>query len=152
MLFRSDGSDIVVCARKDEGERYRIPEPLRGDPDNPKNEAWGEKVKSIEYVGRSGTDSCTPVGGGGFTGCFNQIARQAKAERKQMGSASYADLVAAERAKRLANIDAESEQIEAQAKAEEAAQAAAKAKADAMNKDLAQPPEDAGGSDDNGPN
>ena len=36
----SGGADeIVVCARKPEGERYRIPERLRGDPNDPKNRA-----------------------------------------------------------------------------------------------------------------
>jgi hypothetical protein len=86
-------------------------------------------VRSIEYVGRSGTQSCSPVGAGGFTGCFSQIARAAKEERKQMGDASWADLVSAEREKRLSKIDKDSDQIEARVKAEEAAKE--KAKADA---------------------
>lgn len=120
----SSGDEIVVCARQEEAERYRIPEQLRReDPGSTKNEAWTSRVKSIEYVGRSGTQSCSPVGGGGFTGCFEQIAREAKAERKQMGSASWADLVAAERAKRLSTIDEDSDEIEARVKAEEAARA-----------------------------
>ncbi|MCB2015085.1 MAG: hypothetical protein R3E11_12745 [Sphingobium sp.] len=118
----SSADEIVVCARQDESERYRIPEELRrGEPGTTKNEAWTNRVKSIEYVGRSGTQSCSPVGGGGFTGCFEQIARNAKAERKQLGSASWADLVAAERAKRLSTIDEDSEEIEARVKAEEEA-------------------------------
>ncbi len=120
---QSQGSDIVVCARKGEEERYRIPEPLRGDPNQPSHQAWGERVKSMEYVGRSGTESCSPVGGGGATGCFAQLARLAKAERQQADNASWKDLVAAERARRLSTIDAESKAIEAQAVAEEKAQA-----------------------------
>jgi hypothetical protein len=123
----SNSGDIVVCARKDEQERYRIPEPLRGDPNAPANQAWGERARSIEYVGKSGTESCSPVGGGGATGCFAKIAQMAKAERQQADNASWNDLVAAERAKRLAKIDADSEVIEQRVKAEEAA----KAKADA---------------------
>src|SRR3546814_2018051 len=47
---QSQGSDIVVCARKGEEERYRIPEPLRGDPNQPSHQAWGERVRSMEYV------------------------------------------------------------------------------------------------------
>lgn len=121
---QSQGSDIVVCARKGEEERYRIPEPLRGDPNQPSHQAWGERVKSMEYVGRSGTESCSPVGGGGATGCFAQLARLAKAERQAADNASWKDLVAAERARRLSTIDAESKAIEAQAVAEEKAQAA----------------------------
>lgn len=121
---QSQGSDIVVCARKGEEERYRIPEPLRGDPNQPSHQAWGERVRSMEYVGRSGTESCSPVGGGGATGCFAQLARLAKAERQAADSASWKDLVAAERARRLSTIDADSRAIEAQAQAEEKAQAA----------------------------
>src|SRR3546814_9657706 len=79
---QSQGSDIVVCARKGEEERYRIPEPLRGDPNQPSHQAWGERVRSVEYVGRSGPESCSPVGGGGATGCFAQLERLAKAERQ----------------------------------------------------------------------
>jgi hypothetical protein len=126
---RSDTGDIVVCGRKDEKERYRIPEPLRGDPNAPANQAWGQQFKALEYVGKTGTDSCSPVGGGGFTGCFQKLARAAKAEKQQNDNASWGDLVAAERARRLSTIDAESDKIEAQAKAEEAQEAKAKAAA-----------------------
>jgi hypothetical protein len=127
----STGDEIVVCARQDEKDRYRIPKELRGQeaPGSTVNEAWTNRVRSIEYVGRSGTQSCSPVGAGGFTGCFSQIARAAKEERKQMGDASWADLVSAEREKRLSKIDKDSDQIEARVKAEEAAKE--KAKADA---------------------
>jgi len=127
----SQGDEIVVCARKGEEERYRIPEPLRGDPNKPSNQAWGERVRSMEYVGRSGTESCSPVGGGGATGCFAQLARLAKLERQAADNASWKDLVEAERAKRLSTIDADSDAIEARVKAEEAAAKAAEAGADA---------------------
>ncbi|SCW53088.1 hypothetical protein SAMN02927924_01106 [Sphingobium faniae] len=122
---QSAGNDIVVCARKGEEERYRIPEPLRGDPNKPSNQAWGERVRSMEYVGRSGTESCSPVGGGGATGCFAQLARLAKAERQAADNASWKDLVEAERARRLSTIDADSKAIDAQAVAEERERAAA---------------------------
>lgn len=122
----SEGDEILVCARQGEEERYRIPKELRREEiGSTKNESWTSRVRSIEYVGASGTQSCSPVGSGGFTGCFSKIARQAKAERQAMGDKSWSDLVAAARAKRLGTIDKDSEEIEAQAKAEE------KAKADA---------------------
>lgn len=125
----SSADEIAVCARMPDKDRYRIPPELRTDPNDPKVQSWLNRAEAIEYVGKSGTDSCSPVGGGGFTGCFQQIARNAKAERKAlMGSASWADLVAAEREKRLSGIDADSEKIEARVKAEEAAAAAQGAK------------------------
>ncbi len=128
----SEGDEILVCARQGEEERYRIPKELRREEiGSTKNESWTSRVRSIEYVGASGTQSCSPVGAGGFTGCFSKIAREAKAERKAMGDKSWSDLVAAERAKRLGTIDADSKEIEAQAKAEEKAEANAAAAATA---------------------
>ena len=129
---QSAGEDILVCARLPDRDRYRIPSELRTDPNSPQVQSWANRARSIEYVGRTGTDSCTPVGGGGFTGCFEQISQKAREERKAMlGSASWADAVAKEREKRLGNLDAESEVIEARAKAEEAAAAKAAAEAEA---------------------
>lgn len=121
------GEEIVVCARKGEEERYRIPEPLRGDPNKPSNQAWGERVKSMEYVGAQGTESCSPTGIGGTTGCFAKLARLAKLERQALDNASWKDLVEAERAKRLSTIDADSEAIDARVRAEEKAAADASA-------------------------
>lgn len=124
---QSGGDDIVVCARKGEEERYRIPEPLRGDPNQPSHQAWGERVKSMEYIGRTGTESCSPVGLGGTTGCFTKLSRLAKAERQQADNASWKDLVEAERGRRLSTIDADSKAIEARVVAEEKADAAKQA-------------------------
>ena len=121
------GDEIVVCARQEEKERYRIPKELRENPDfgSTSNETWASRVKSIEYIGKTGTESCTPSGAGGVTGCFAKLAAQAKAERRMNGEQSWADLVAAEREKRLSTIDADSQKIEERVKAEEAARAAA---------------------------
>ena len=125
----SEADEILVCARQDEKERYRIPEGLRREEiGSTKSEAWTSRVRSIEYVGVGGTQTCSPVGGAnGFTGCFSKLARQAKAERATMGDKSWADLVAAERAKRLGTIDKDSDEIEARVKAEEKAKVEAAA-------------------------
>lgn len=118
----SDTGEILVCARLPDGDRYRIPKELRTDPNDPRVQSWANRAQALEYVGKSGTQSCSPVGAGGFTGCFAQLARAAKEERKAlMGSASWADLVAKERARRLSTIDADSAEIEAKATAEERA-------------------------------
>lgn len=84
----SNGEEIVVCRRMPEAERYRIPEELRHT--NPRsNETWGDRAASIEYVGKSGVQSCSPSGSGGASGCFAQMARKAcdedKAEGKKCG-------------------------------------------------------------------
>jgi hypothetical protein len=117
----STNDTIVVCARKPEGERYRIPEVLRGDPNDPKNQAWAARATALEYAGRSGIGSCSTVGPGGASGCFNQIVREARAERAGDPSVNWNALVEDARRERLGKIDAQAEAEEADAKADEAA-------------------------------
>ena len=78
---RDSGDEIVICVRKHESERYRIPPNLRDDPNAPANQAWANKAESLEYVGRTGINSCSASGPGGFTGCLAQMIHQAHAER-----------------------------------------------------------------------
>ena len=115
----STADQITVCARKGENERFRIPEALRDDPRAPGRESWTNRAGALEYVGKSGTDSCSPVGAGGFTGCFAQLMRQARAERMGADNVSWAQLVEAERRKRLEKLDAEAEAIEQQLREQE---------------------------------
>lgn len=79
----STGEEIVVCARRPETDRYRIPENLREAEPGPESEAWAVRAESLEYVGRSGIDSCSPVGPGGMTGCLADLIRRAREERRQ---------------------------------------------------------------------
>lgn len=78
---RSSGDEIVVCVRRHESERYRIPPNLRDDPNAPANQAWANRAESLEYVGRTGTGSCSTNGPGGWTGCLSQLIHQAHEER-----------------------------------------------------------------------
>ncbi len=72
----------MVCARKPESERYRIPKPLRESKRTPDAQSWAERARSIEYVGRTGTNSCSTTGAGGWTGCYAEMMRQAREEQK----------------------------------------------------------------------
>ena len=80
---QSTGDEIVVCARKPEGERYRIPERLRQGGSLQSRQAWAARAKQFEVVGRTGINSCSPVGPGGFTGCTEQLIKQAFTEREE---------------------------------------------------------------------
>jgi hypothetical protein len=80
---RSTDDEIVVCARKPEGERYRIPERLRQGGSLQSRQAWAARAKQFEVVGRTGINSCSPVGPGGFTGCTEQLVKQAFTEREE---------------------------------------------------------------------
>ena len=118
----SQGDEITVCARKPEGERYRIPAPLRG-VDQPQSEAWSNKVLAYETVGRAGTMSCSPVGAGGFTGCTQKLVQQAAMERKNGTDVKFSELIQKEREKRLSTIDKSAAQEQAQVEVEEEAYA-----------------------------
>lgn len=83
---RGSGDEIVICGRRAESERFRIPEELREPSDNPENTSWAVRARSLEYVGRTGIQSCSTVGPGGFTGCWEQMMRQAREERRQAGT------------------------------------------------------------------
>jgi hypothetical protein len=80
---RSTDDKVVICARKPEAERYRIPEKLRSGGPRQTREAWANKARQFETVGSTGTFSCSPVGPGGYTGCLSQVINQAKRERKE---------------------------------------------------------------------
>lgn len=118
---QSTDDTIVVCARKPDSERYRIPEPLRGDPNDPKNQAWAERATSLEFAGRSGIGSCSPVGPGGSTGCFNQMVREARADQRTSNDVNWNALIEEARRERLGKIDEQAEAEEADAKADERA-------------------------------
>jgi hypothetical protein len=113
----SAAGEITVCARKEEEERYRIPEPLR-DVQSPQNEAWNNRVVAYETVGSAGTLSCSPVGAGGSSGCTQKLIDAAFAEKRGGEDATFSKLIAEERAKRLSTLDAEA--AETQKRVEEA--------------------------------
>ncbi len=102
----SSDDTITVCARKEERERFRIPESLRTSS-SPDNEAWNNRVIAYETVGAAGTASCSPTGAGGFTGCTGKLLAQARGEKQTDPNIKFGQLIAEERAKRLSTIDAD---------------------------------------------
>ena len=101
-----DPEAITICVRYSEDERFRVPPNLRNNPNDPASQAWANRAIELSYVGRTGTESCSTVGAGGFTGCFNQIVRQARAERADNDDVNWARLIEEARQRRLAEIDA----------------------------------------------
>ena len=77
---RSTDDEVVVCARRPETERYRIPERFRTSGPRQTRESWANRARALETVGATGINSCSPVGPAGFTGCLNQVIKQARAE------------------------------------------------------------------------
>ena len=76
--------EVVICGRRPDTERYRIPEALRDrDDDDPESTSWAVRAEALEYVGRSGIQSCSTVGPGGASGCWNELVRAWRKERRQ---------------------------------------------------------------------
>ncbi len=72
----------TICVRAPESERYRIPKNLREPLKTPDSVSWAARSAGTLNEGKSGTDSCSPVGAGGSTGCWREFARKAREESK----------------------------------------------------------------------
>src|SRR6218665_1105016 len=120
-----DPNEVTVCARLPDGDRYRIPPNLRNNPNDPASNSWANRATELSYVGRTGTDSCSTVGGGGFTGCFNQLVSQARAERRAAGTdINWTRMVEEARARRNVQIEQQPQSDQQQTQAREAARPA----------------------------
>ena len=80
---RSTDDEVVVCARKPESERFRIPERYRQSGPRQTREAWANKAIAFETYSKNGINSCSPVGPSGLTGCTQQLINQAFKEREE---------------------------------------------------------------------
>ena len=87
-----------------------------------------ERVVAYETVGNFGTNSCSPVGDGGWTGCSQKLINAAYAEKKQGSALQFGQLIEREREKRLSTLEeeaaAEQSRVEEIEKEHEARQAA----------------------------
>lgn len=85
---KGQGDEIIVCARKPEAERYRIPKTLRDKPAVVGSQSWASRVATMEGVSRQNLpNSCSVVGSNGFTGCTAAMLKQWFAERRMQESA-----------------------------------------------------------------
>jgi hypothetical protein len=80
---RSTDDQVVVCARRPESERYRIPKNMRQSGTPQQMESWAVRSQSLQTVGATGINSCSPVGPAGYTGCLERLIKEARGERKQ---------------------------------------------------------------------
>lgn len=75
-------NEVVVCARRPEEERYRIPRRIRER--QPTETSWASRVEGLDEESRPmRPNSCSVVGSNGFTGCTAAMIRQWYAERRQ---------------------------------------------------------------------
>ena len=72
----------TICVVAPESERYRIPAPFRERLKSPDSQSWAVRSQATLAEGKSGTDSCSAVGAGGWTGCWAEQMRKAAEEAK----------------------------------------------------------------------
>lgn len=78
----TNGEEIVVCVRRGEEERFRIPKELRELQITPENESWAVRQQATLEANDPGIGSCSTVGPGGQSGCLTQNTSRWKAERE----------------------------------------------------------------------
>ena len=80
---RAADDEIVVCVRRPAEERYRIPQAYRPSGTRQQTQSWANQARALSTVGATGTNSCSAVGPGGWTGCLQQEIKDAKEEAKE---------------------------------------------------------------------
>lgn len=84
------GDEIVVCARLPEAERYRIPKRLRDEKKFARpDQSWVARVRDIDTAGADlRPTSCSAIGSGGSSGCFQKFMRDARAQKSADAAAT----------------------------------------------------------------
>ena len=74
---KAEEDEIVICARRPERDRYRIPKELRNKGDPPSETSWGARNELLEEAARANLPgSCSVVGSYGQSGCQRQFVDQ----------------------------------------------------------------------------
>jgi hypothetical protein len=80
---KGEDGEIVVCARRPERERYRIPNELRGKGEPLSETAWSSRNELLEEAARVNLPgSCSTVGSYGQSGCHRQFVDQWYKEKR----------------------------------------------------------------------
>lgn len=87
---RSTDDEVVVCARRPEKDRYRLPEALRPTGPPQVSQSWGVRSKQLATVGQTGPGTCSGVGAGGTVGCGLKEIQQGVAERNEQDAGDQA--------------------------------------------------------------
>jgi len=87
---RSTDDEVVVCGRRPEKDRYRLPEALRPTGPPQLSQSWATRSKALATVGQTGPGTCSGVGPGGNDGCALRDIQQGLAERAEQDTADTA--------------------------------------------------------------
>ena len=80
----TDPDEIIVCTRRPDADRYRIPPSVRTDikPDGAFEGSNRRALLGAESVAGAGIGTCSAVGPGGGTGCNQAMQNQYRAGRR----------------------------------------------------------------------
>ncbi|HJQ15447.1 MAG TPA: hypothetical protein VJ859_00435 [Allosphingosinicella sp.] len=81
---KGSNDEIVVCARRPEEDRYRIPKELRDkkEPGRFAERSWADRVAALDDASRYALPGyCSPVGADSQIGCWETMIRQWQAAR-----------------------------------------------------------------------
>jgi hypothetical protein len=87
---RATDDDVVICARRPEKDRYRIPEALRPTGPPQLSQSWATRSKTLATAGQTGPGVCSGIGPGGNVGCALKDIQQGVAERDEQDAAETA--------------------------------------------------------------
>jgi hypothetical protein len=87
---RSTESQIVVCRRDKEENRYRLPKDQQLVGTRQQRESWANKSKELMTAGNTGVGSCSAVGPGGREGCLIQEINRAKQDTQEQQQSDQA--------------------------------------------------------------
>jgi hypothetical protein len=80
---KGEEGEVVICGRRPERDRYRIPKELRNKDDPPSETSWGARNELLEDAARTNLPgSCSPVGSYGQSGCQRQFVDQWYKDRR----------------------------------------------------------------------
>ncbi|WP_205479223.1 hypothetical protein [Sphingomonas arenae] len=80
--LREKADEVVVCGRRDAQRRYQVTDPNAPfDPSGPVDSVARERSRWVEE-GDVGTQSCSAVGPGGWTGCAVKQWKRARQQHK----------------------------------------------------------------------
>jgi len=80
-IFGDDKCPLdTICVVAPETERYRIPKAFRETVKTPDSTSWAIRSQATLAEGKTGADSCSTVGAGGWTGCFMKQMKEAYSE------------------------------------------------------------------------
>ena len=83
---RASEDEVVVCRRRPEEDRYRIPQEFRRTTpaEDPARQSWASRVQYLESENVTGIPQCSAVGPAAAQGCLQEEINRSAARREAL--------------------------------------------------------------------